>query len=152
MLSFRNQVAFKVKSMSYQSQAEELIKKTQSRVTTARVRVLAFLLQQSRSFTHHEIEHKLGNKDPIDSVTLYRVLEWLVERELIHKIAGDDQVWRFSAGSAHASHEHAHFQCSKCTTVTCFNEIKLPRNISLPAGFSGQEVNFLIKGLCPQCG
>jgi Fur family ferric uptake transcriptional regulator len=137
--------------MSYHSQAEALIKETQSRVTAARVRVLAFLLKYSRSFTHNEIEQELGIKEPIDSVTLYRVLDWLAERELIHKVAGADQVWRFSAGSAHASHEHAHFQCSKCATITCFNKVKLPRNISLPPGFSSQEVNFLIKGICPQC-
>jgi len=151
MLSFCNKVAFKLRIMPYHSQAETLIRKTDARVTSKRVMVLAFLLQQSRPFTHHEVLAQLDVKSPIDSVTLYRVLEWLVEAKLIHKIAGDDQIWRFSAAKSPASHEHAHFQCSSCAMVTCFTEIKLPRNISLPAGFQCQEVNFMLKGLCPRC-
>jgi Fur family ferric uptake transcriptional regulator len=137
--------------MLYQTQAEALIRETAARVTAPRVRVLAFLLQQSRPFTHHEIVHLFGTKQAIDSVTLYRVLEWLVDANLIHKIAGDDQIWRFSAAKSPAVHEHAHFQCTKCAMIACFTEIKLPRNISLPAGYTCQEVNFMIKGLCPRC-
>ena len=79
-------------STSYHQQAETLIKKTGARGTTTRVRALAFLLKQSRSFSHHEIGQQLGAKEPIDSVTLYRVLDWLIEQDLIHKIVGDDQM------------------------------------------------------------
>ena len=69
----------------------------------------------------------------------------------MHRIAGADQVWRFSAGAGHQAHEHAHFQCTKCANVTCFNEVKLPPPVLLPEGFSGGEVDYLIKGLCPRC-
>jgi Fur family ferric uptake transcriptional regulator len=134
--------------MPQRSHAEELICQTRSRVTMTRVSVLSFLLQQSRPFTHSEIESQMGT---IDSVTLYRVLDWLVERELVHRVGGDDQTWRFRAGSGHASHEHAHFQCLQCSEITCFDDIKLPRNISIPAGFSKQQADFFIKGICPQC-
>ena|ERR1039457_764641 len=132
-------------------QAESLIRNTNARVTTARVQVLDFLLAHERSYTHHEIEQQLGSTKPIDAVTLYRVLDWLTESGLVHRIVGDDQVWRFSAGGVQALHEHAHFQCTKCTVLTCIPEVKLPRKINLPAGFHSQEIDFLIKGTCPQC-
>jgi Fur family ferric uptake transcriptional regulator len=132
------------------SHAESLIRKTNARVTTTRVKVLEFLLAQTDSLTHHEIQARLAS-EAIDSVTLYRVLEWLTENELVHRIAGSDQVWRFSAGGGHRSHEHAHFQCIKCEKLTCFTELKLPEKMALPAGFHSQEVDFLIKGLCPHC-
>ncbi|MDC8756890.1 Fur family transcriptional regulator [Janthinobacterium fluminis] len=132
--------------------AESLIRNTGARVTTTRVKVLDFLLGQSASLTHHEIQHSLSGDGEIDSVTLYRVLEWLSENELVHRIAGADQVWRFGAGGGHHSHEHAHFQCTKCATLTCFTEVKLPAAPALPDGFRGQEMDFLIKGLCPRCG
>lgn len=143
---------------------EALIRNTGARVTTTRVRVLTFLQTQTRPLTHHEIQEKLAgsaptssanaldNAAPIDSVTLYRVLEWLTENELVHRVGGADQVWRFSAGGGHAAHEHAHFQCTKCDTLTCFTEVKLPERIALPAGFQSEEVDFLIKGICPRCG
>jgi len=133
------------------SHAESLIRKTNARVTTTRVKVLEFLLAQTDSLTHHEIQERLAS-EAIDSVTLYRVLEWLTENELVHRIAGSDQVWRFSAGGGHRSHEHAHFQCTKCEKLTCFTDLKLPEKMDLPAGFRSQEVDFLIKGLCPRCG
>lgn len=131
--------------------AESLIRNTNARVTKTRVKVLDFLMTQSRSLTHHEIQQALSQDSDIDSVTLYRVLEWLTENELVHRIAGADQVWRFSAGAGHQAHEHAHFQCTKCANVTCFNEVKLPTPVALPEGFSGDEVDYLIKGLCPRC-
>lgn len=131
-------------------QAVSLIKNTKARVTTTRVKVLDFLLSQTDSLTHHEIQEKLAG-EAIDSVTLYRVLEWLTENELVHRIAGADQVWRFSAGGGQHAHEHAHFQCTRCEKLTCFTELKLPQAMALPAGFHSQEVDFLIKGLCPRC-
>ncbi len=135
---------------SIASHAEEKIRATGARVTRQRVIVLAFLLGRGTSLTHHEILEQLA-EEALDPVTLYRVLEWLTENELVHRIAGADQVWRFSAGAGHHSHEHAHFQCTKCDVVTCFTDVPLPRKIKLPAGFQTQEVDFLIKGTCPNC-
>lgn len=131
--------------------AESLIRNTHARVTKTRVKVLDFLLAQKQSLTHHEIQQALSKDSDIDSVTLYRVLEWLTDNELVHRIAGTDQVWRFSAGGGQQSHEHAHFQCTKCETLTCFNEVKLPAPVALPEGFRGEEVDYLIKGVCPLC-
>lgn len=133
--------------------AESQIRATGARVTRQRVLVLDFLLGQQKSLTHHEIQAHLSKKlhEELDSVTLYRVLEWLTENELIHRIAGADQVWRFSAGAGHHAHEHAHFQCTTCEQVTCFTDLALPRKIKLPEGFQTQEIDFLIKGTCANC-
>ncbi|UTY58970.1 Fur family transcriptional regulator [Massilia sp. erpn] len=135
---------------STEHRAESLIRETGARLTKPRSRVLAFLLQQDEPLTHHEIQERLPG-DVLDSVTLYRVLEWLTEHGMIHRIAGADQVWRFNAGAAQHGHEHAHFQCTSCESVTCFTDINLPRKVKLPAGFISQEVDFLIKGTCPRC-
>jgi len=130
--------------------AEILIRDTGARVTQPRIRVLTYLLSQKKSLTHSEIQERLPQPS-LDSVTLYRVLEWLVDQELVHRIAGGDQVWRFSAGAGQHKHEHAHFQCLRCDNVSCFNDVALPRKITLPAGYVSEEVNFLIKGYCPHC-
>jgi Fur family ferric uptake transcriptional regulator len=136
-------------------QAESLIRATGARLTRPRSRVLIFLLEQARPLTHHEIHDQLPG-DAIDAVTLYRVLEWLTANNMIHRIAGADQVWRFSASSGASSgqqdHDHAHFQCTNCDSVTCFNDMPLPKRKKMPDGFTSQEVEFLIKGICPRCG
>jgi Fur family ferric uptake transcriptional regulator len=138
-----------------EQQAEALIRATGARLTRPRSRVLIFLLEQARPLTHHEIHDQLPG-DAIDAVTLYRVLEWLTANNMIHRIAGADQVWRFSASSGakpgHQDHDHAHFQCTNCDSVTCFNDMPLPKRKKMPDGFTSQEVEFLIKGICPRCG
>lgn len=131
-------------------QAHELIRSTGARVTRQRVVVLEFLLHQSASLTHQEILTHLAD-EALDPVTLYRVLEWLTEHELVHRVAGAGQVWRFSAGGGHHAHEHAHFQCNKCDVVTCVTDVALPQQMRLPPGFQAQEVDLLIKGICPNC-
>lgn len=135
------------------SQAESLIRDTGARLTRPRTRVLAHLLAQRQALTHHEIRDGLDG-DALDTVTLYRVLEWLAEHGLVHRIAGADQVWRFHAGAADKAghgHRHAHFHCTRCETVTCFTDIALPQQIDLPPGYVGEEIDFLIKGVCPLC-
>jgi len=136
--------------LTVEQQAESLIRDTGARLTRPRTRVLMFLLKQHRPLTHHDIHAQLPG-EPMDTVTLYRVLEWLTEHGLAHRIAGADQVWRFSASGGKQNHEHAHFQCTHCESITCFNDMPLPRRVKMPEGFTSQEVDFLIKGICPRC-
>jgi Fur family transcriptional regulator, ferric uptake regulator len=144
---------------SADTQAEFLIRDTGARLTRPRTRVLKFLLEQHEPMTHHEVHGRLPG-DAIDTVTLYRVLEWLTENGIVHRIAGADQVWRFSANAnantndrgGHQHHDHAHFQCTSCDSVTCFTDVPVPRRVKMPAGFTNEEVDFLIKGICPRCG
>jgi len=140
--------------ITVEQQAETLIRSTGARLTRPRSRVLMFLLEQARPLTHQEIHAQLPGA-AIDTVTLYRVLEWLTAHGMVHRIAGADQVWRFSgntgATSGRQDHHHAHFQCTHCEAVTCFNDMPLPKRQKMPAGFISEEVEFLIKGLCPGC-
>ena len=133
-----------------QQQAETLIREKGARLTRPRSRVLEFLLGREAPLTHHEIQDQLPG-EPIDAVTLYRVLEWLTENNIVHRIAGADQIWRFGVGAGAGAHDHAHFQCTRCDAVTCFNDMPLPRRPKMPDGFTSQEVDFLIRGICPHC-
>jgi len=129
---------------------KELIRATGARVTAPRITVLSLLLSQDQSLTHQEIQDLLAD-NALDSVTLYRVLDWLVDHELAHRIASADQVWRFHGGSGQHGHEHAHFQCTGCDTVTCIADVRMPRTPKLPAGFHSTETEYMIKGTCPNC-
>ncbi|HEX8601203.1 MAG TPA: Fur family transcriptional regulator [Pseudoduganella sp.] len=131
-------------------QAGELVRATGARVTQPRIRVLGFLLGHDEPLTHHDILDRLPGAG-FDAVTLYRVLEWLTGRGLAHRIAGADGVWRFSANPGKDSHEHAHFQCTTCEAVTCVTDVPLPRKLKLPEGFTGEEVDLLIRGRCARC-
>jgi len=135
-------------------QAEQLLTGIGTRVTPARVRVLAHLLSQHSAATHHDIEQALDRHEKIDRVTLYRTLDWLVAQELAHKVLGADRVWRFRANnqSAAGHHQHAHFKCDACATTICLGPVPPARNtLALPKGYVSKEVEVTVKGLCPAC-
>ena len=132
--------------------AEKLLAERGVRTTRARIDVLSVLLAAGQALTHHEVEGRLKKGHDVDRVTLYRVLEWLTEQGIAHKLSGDDRVWRFSvSGRAHAATgAHAHFQCSDCGKVICLDEARMPA-ISLPRGFRRREVEVTVKGSCDAC-
>ncbi len=135
-----------------QRAAEAMIRNEGGRVTDNRVRVLALLLGEEQAITHREIEERLPDHHT-DRVTLYRVLQWLVDKALIHKISSDDRVWRFHANHDAYMHQHAHFKCTKCAKVVCLEDMPSSvRHLALPSGYRFQEIELTIKGLCKHCG
>lgn len=135
-----------------QKQAEEMIRRRGERVTSSRVQILAMLLAEQRTVTHHEIEERLRNTTHrLDRVTLYRVLEWLNDKCFVHKVVSDDRTWRFRANTHIYPHQHAHFECMRCTTVICLDEMKVEYDRPLPAGYRSQEIELTVKGLCAEC-
>lgn len=137
--------------------AAAIINKHGVRSTPARVAVLAALLAAHEALTHHDVEERLRRGHDIDRVTLYRVLEWLVEQGFAHKLAGEDRVRRFSAsgrvargGAQGSGHAHAHFECVECGRVVCLDEARMP-TIPVPHGFRRREVEVTVKGCCDRC-
>lgn len=121
-----------------------------ARVTPARVAVLSLLERAERALSHREIEEALSTG--FDRVTLYRVLDWLVESGLGHRVTDAERVFRFSlASSDSVTHGmHAHFRCEACGKVFCLDDVPVPSAV-LPAGFSGKIVEYCITGQCAQC-
>jgi Fur family ferric uptake transcriptional regulator len=140
-------------------QARDRVRATGARVTGARVKVLAALLEAGGALTHTDVQRRLeGAPAPelLDRVTLYRVLEWLVEAGLAHRVSGPDRVWRFSAqGAPHDPHgQHGHFKCRRCERMFCMKaSAGLGRTVRamLPDGFAGDEVELTVLGLCADC-
>ena len=130
--------------------ARERIQGTGARMTAPRMQVLAAMLAAKRVLSHHDIENMLGAAR-LDRVTLYRVLDWLVEQGLAHRIAGPDRVWRYSVtGEEHET--HAHFQCNRCGKVLCLDESSARRvPLQLPAGCRPERMDVTVTGQCAEC-
>lgn len=134
-----------------------------SRVTTARVRVLAALMASGQPLSHHDIEQALSFTADFDRVTLYRVLEWLVRQGLAHRVAGNDRAWRFSvvgdqprmgdrAGAKAAHDRHAHFHCNDCGKVYCLDTIEAGvLDVPVPRGYRPETLELTLKGHCAHC-
>lgn len=120
-----------------------------ARATPARVRVLRLLSAAPTPLSHGEIELSLG-LPALDRVTLYRVLDHLVECGLAIRSTDADRVFRFAVapGGEHAS--HVHFRCERCGAVFCL-DAPPPSAPSLPAGFELRRIELDLRGTCAQC-
>ncbi len=132
--------------------AEQSIRDTGARLTRPRVMVLTVLLKAERALTHHEVEARLSADSGVNRVTIYRVLEWLTDNGLAHKISGEDRIWRFNAAAHEHAGPHAHFECSDCGQVLCLEPVDARPAVKLPAGFRQKAVELTVKGLCADCG
>jgi Fur family ferric uptake transcriptional regulator len=136
--------------------AAGLIADLHLRSTRARIDVLAALLAAGEALSHHDVEDRLRRRHAVDRVTLYRVLEWLVEQGLAHRVAGVDRVWRFSVSGhgfgsgSEPAHAHAHFRCVECGKVVCLADAGMP-SVAVPAGYRQDEVEVTVKGHCDRC-
>jgi Fur family ferric uptake transcriptional regulator len=133
------------------SNAENLIRATGERKTAARVQILALLLAAPRALTHHEVEEALDPSLAIDRVTVYRVLDWLTQQNLAHKISSDDRVWRFNAAPIEHEGHHAHFRCTRCGEVICLKDTPADSLPRLPKGYLPEAMEVTVRGLCREC-
>ncbi len=137
--------------------AEAQLRNASVRITAARVKVLAALLDAERAFSHQDVQDALAD---MDRVTLYRALDCLTDAGLAHKIAGDDRVFRYSARAVHGSvahHQHGHFKCTRCARIFCLDSITDASTLenalqqTLGEGFRSHDIEFTIKGWCADC-
>ena len=125
------------------------IRSVGARATPARISVLQILRNAPAALTHHDIERALGVA-VLDRVTLYRVLDWLVDAGLAHKSTDVRGVFRFSVAAAGEHQAHTHFRCDFCGRVFCL-DAPPPTPPRLPAGFSLSRIDLDLRGCCAHC-
>lgn len=123
--------------------AEKKLRALGERVTSARVLTLAKLIKTHKPMTHEELLADF--QTPMDRVTLYRVLDWLVKKGLAHRITAEDRVWRFMAGES--GRAHPHFYCENTGKMICLTDVSLPE-FALPAHFKVKHVDIVFHGEC----
>jgi Fur family ferric uptake transcriptional regulator len=149
-------------SSSLADTARERLRHLGVRVTHPRVQVLACLLASEHPLTHQAVfDHMAEVSGPVDRVTVYRILDWLVEQHLAFKHAGEDRVFRFSLtehveAAAQAHRQHGHFECVCCHRTYCLDGPATPvadmvPDARVPAGFAVEHVELTLKGRCSQC-
>jgi len=119
------------------------------RNTQSKQEILAILKSSKSALSQDVIQSKLPE---INRATIYRVLNRFCEDGIVHRVTGDDGKQYFAIcknckNKIHR-HNHFHFRCVKCGTIDCLkNEIK----IELPKGYTFENFNGVISGLCNKC-
>ena len=124
-----------------------------TRNTPSKTAILELITNSSVALSQIEIQNTLNGL--CDRVTIYRVLDRLVNEDAIHKIATPDGTVKYASCNHHQSdnhnhsHQHVHFNCEKCLEVTCLDHIEPV--FKIPENYKVKEMNFTLTGICPNC-
>ncbi len=120
--------------------------------TTTRILVYRALAEHRHAQSLRQLDDIL---DTVDRSTIFRTLTLLLEHHLIHAIEDGTGVAKYEICEGHddcsLEDQHVHFYCVRCHRTFCFHTTPIPA-ITLPEGFTLEGVNYLVKGVCRECG
>lgn len=133
------------------TEIENILTNNGIRPTANRILVLKELARNTHPISLADLEMSL---DPMDKASIFRVLEILSDKDIIHIIEDGSRSMKYELchGKGHhsVSDQHAHFFCEKCGSVFCLDDVKLPK-IDIPKDYKVKSINFMFKGICPNC-
>ncbi|MBR3547327.1 MAG: transcriptional repressor [Bacteroidaceae bacterium] len=119
--------------------------------TSSRLLVFRELACARHPYSIKDLEDRLLT---VDKSTIFRTLTLLLQHHLIHAIEDGSGALKYELCCGHdectLEDQHTHFYCEHCHRTFCLHDTRIPQ-IVLPEGFVAQTVNYMIKGLCPEC-
>ena len=131
--------------------AEDILKKASLRKTAPRVAVLEVLINSAAAITQEHITERLSDSAP-NKVTIYRVLECLMEKDIVHKAYMKDRTAFYELGHNCSNNQcHPHFTCTSCRKTICMKNVRLPMAKIPDPGFDITHQKVELRGTCPDC-
>ena len=130
---------------------EDLLEKHGIRPTPNRLLVARALEGGGRPMSMTELEAQL---DTVDKSGIFRTLALFKEKHLVHVLEDGGEGVRYelchSHDDKHDDDLHVHFFCERCHRTFCLEEIPVPP-VATPDGYHVHTVNYMLKGICPDC-
>lgn len=140
--------------MCYYCDYTDLLKTSGLGYTRHRHRVLEVIGNNTAPLSARDIYDTLNRQSPINRVTVYRILDTLVDSGLVERLSGGGRT--FFYGLAPNSHHapHPHFYCRTCGSMECLKPESLhldsaPLKRTFPGRIDSIEVR--IDGICKNC-
>ena len=119
--------------------------------TAMRLLILRTMMRGNEAVSMADIERYLPT---VDKSTISRTLSLFLFHRLIHCIDDGSGSVKYAVCDddcdCSVEDEHTHFYCEECHRTFCLNHIHVPV-VTLPDGFSLNSINYVLKGLCPEC-
>ena len=132
-------------------QIEQLLKTHGIRLTANRILIARTLSGLDSPSSMKELEAKIQT---IDKSNIFRTLTLFKAHHLVHVIEDGNGGIKYELCLSHDHEEdedeHVHFFCEQCHRTFCLRETPLP-TLTLPADYLVQQVQLVVKGICPAC-
>ena len=125
----------------------------QIKPTATRLLILQQLCRGDEMVSMPELERLLPT---VDKSTISRALTLFLLHGLIHAVDDGSGSLKYNICpddcdcEEDIDDEHTHFYCTHCHRTFCLTQIHVPV-VSLPDGFTLHNINYVLKGLCPEC-
>ncbi len=130
---------------------EELLLRHDIRPTAVRLLVLQAVNRFDDTFSLADLE---AATETIDKSSIFRTLTLFAAHHLLHIVEDGSGATKYCL--CRNDHDctpdelHCHFHCERCGRTYCLEQTHIPA-IDCPEGFEVHQINYLVKGLCPDC-
>lgn len=123
-------------------------------VTRNRLRVLEIIGNHNFPLSAGDIYQTLAGHASINRVTVYRILDLLVDRGLVQRLSGGGRSFVYGLAPSEHHPAHPHFFCKSCGHMECLK----PQSLSVDTEpmqrtFMGviENVEVRVDGVCKTC-
>lgn len=128
-----------------------LLERHEIRPTAVRLLVLREIEAFRDTFSMADLEEAL---ESVDKSTIFRTLTLFADRHLLHMIEDGSGSTKYclcrNDHDCGVDELHCHFYCEACQKTFCLDHTHVPA-VRYPAGFEVRQIDYLLKGLCPEC-
>lgn len=119
--------------------------------TATRILILHAMMRGDETVSLPDLERLLPT---VDKSTISRTLSLFLLHRLVHAVDDGSGALKYAVCAddcdCSVEDEHTHFYCEQCHRTFCLKRIAVPV-VDLPPGFVLGSVNYVVKGLCPEC-
>ena len=134
-----------------EKQIEGLLEQHGIKLTANRILIAKVMSTLDYPISMKELETMLLT---MDKSSIFRTLSHFKSHHLVHQLEDGNDIVRYELCHSHSEEEdediHVHFYCEHCHRTFCLNKISVPQ-VNLPVGYRQTAVNYMIKGICPDC-
>ena len=131
------------------AEIEETLHQHHIRPTAVRDLIFQAIQYRSEAFSLSDVEEWLPE---MDRSSIFRTLRLFTEQQILHEIDDGSGIGKYCVCRCENSQHlnHVHFACTQCGKTYCLEDHTIPL-VVLPDGFHMQDVEYIIKGICPKC-
>lgn len=133
---------------------EGLIKRSGLEVTPNRIGVLEIIGNNNSPLSAREVFNTFKRQREINRVTVYRILDLLVEKGLLDRLSGGGRAFYYGLAPNENHDPHPHFYCKQCGNMECLNPETMLLDVEMISRtFPGQieNVEVRVDGVCKVC-
>jgi Fur family ferric uptake transcriptional regulator len=133
--------------MCHQCNYEQLLSDANLHATANRMRVLEVVGDNSFPLSAGDIYKTLERSDTINRVTVYRILDLLVDHGVVDRISTGGRAFYYDLAPNDYHRPNPHFYCKNCGQMECLS----PESLSVDASPLWKTYPGRIDGICTNC-